>query len=69
MSWSRWPTRHRVLVNLTDGRAFDAVLFAKRGPLLELRDASLLEPGSEPVSMDGAVIVERHLVAFIQVRN
>lgn len=69
MLWSCWPTRRRVLVNLIDGRAFDAVLYAKRGPLLELRDAKLLEPGSEPVAVDGAVIIERPRVAFIQVRN
>ncbi len=67
--WSRWPTRRRVLVNLIDGRAFDGVLFAKRGPLLELRDASLMEPGTPAVTVDGAVIIERHRIAFIQVRN
>lgn len=67
--WSRWPLRRRVLVNLLDGRAFDGLLFSRRGPLLELRDASLLEPGADPVTVDGAVIIERHQVAFIQVRN
>jgi hypothetical protein len=56
-------------VNLIDGRAFDGVLFAKRGPLLELRDASLMEPGTPAVTVDGAVIIERHRIAFIQVRN
>jgi hypothetical protein len=66
--WSRWPIRKRVLVNLLDGRAFDAVLYARRGPLLELRDARLLEPGSEPVTVDGAVVIERPRIAFIQVR-
>lgn len=66
---SRWPTRRRVLVNLLDGRAFDAILYAQRGPLLELRDAKLLEPGSEAIAVDGAVIVERPRVAFIQVRD
>jgi hypothetical protein len=66
---SRWPTRRRVLVNLDDGRAFDGVLYAKRGPLLELRDARLLEPGGEPVAVDGVVIIERPKIAFIQVRD
>jgi hypothetical protein len=69
VTWRRWPVCHRVLVNLNDGRAFDAVLYAKRGPLLELRDARLLEPGAEPVVVDGAVLVERPHVAFIQVRD
>ena len=56
-------------MNLVDGRAFDALLWAKRGPLLVLRDAHLIEEGSvEPVAVDGEVIVERPRVAFIQVR-
>jgi hypothetical protein len=55
---------------MIDGRAFDAILYAKRGPLLELRDVQLLEPGSDnPVPIDGAVVVERPRVAFIQVRT
>jgi hypothetical protein len=65
----RWPVRRRVLVNLTDGRAFDGVLYARRGPLLELRDSRLLEPGAQPVGLDGAVLIERPMVAFIQVRD
>lgn len=68
MAWRRWPLYRRVLVNLDDGRAFDAVLFAQRGPLLVLRDARLIEPGTEPVAVDGEVIVERPRVAFIQVQ-
>lgn len=67
MIWSRWPVRDRVLVNLTDGRAFDAILWAKRGPLLVLHDARLLVEGESPTPLDGAVIVERHTIAFIQV--
>jgi len=65
---SRWPVRARVLVNMTDGRAFDAVLYTKRGPLLELADARLLAPGAEPVQVDGRVLIERPNVSFIQVR-
>lgn len=69
MNLSRWPTHKRVLVNLVDGRAFDALLWAKRGPLLVLRDAQLIEAeGIQPVGVDGDVIVERPKVAFIQVR-
>jgi hypothetical protein len=67
--WSRWPVRERVLVNLVDGRAFDALLWDQAGPLLVLRDAKLIEAeGIEPVAVDGEVIVERPKVAFIQVR-
>jgi hypothetical protein len=62
----RWPVRHRVLVNLTDGKAIRGVLWAKRGPLLVLRDAELHEPGCEAVPLDGDVLVERPRVLFIQ---
>lgn len=71
MGWfsQPWPLLERVLVNLEDGRAFDAVLYDQRGPLLVLRDARLIEPGAEPVQLDGEVIIERPRVAFIQVRT
>jgi hypothetical protein len=65
----RWPTYRRVLVNLHDTRAFDGVLYATRGTWLELRDAHLLAEGVEPVAMDGAVLIERPQIAFIQVRD
>ncbi len=67
--WRRWPICRRVLVNLLDGRAFDGILYARRGPLLELRDAHLLTEGADPVAVDGAVLIERPQVAFIQVRD
>lgn len=67
--WRRWPLCQRVLVNLVDGRAFDGVLYRRRGPLLVLRDARLIEPGSEPVAVDGEVLIERPKVAFIQVHT
>jgi hypothetical protein len=66
--FSRWPVRRRALVNLTSGAAFDAVLWAKRGPLLVLRDVTLLEPDAEPATLDGEIVVERDRVSFIQVR-
>jgi hypothetical protein len=69
MRWSRWPVRSRVLVNLDDGGAFDALLWAKSGPLLVLRDARLLADDGQPASLDGDVYVERSKVAFIQVHN
>lgn len=67
--FTRWPICRRVLVNLDDGRAFDGVLYDRRGPLLVLREAKLIEPGSPPVSVDGEVLIERPRVAFIQVRT
>lgn len=69
MIGSRWPVHRRALVNLEDGRAFDAVLFDQRGPLLILRNATLHEPGEDPVTLDGEVVIERIKVSFIQVRT
>lgn len=64
--WRRTAVRRRVVVNLAD-RAFNAVLWAKRGPLLVLRDVELLEAGRAPQRVDGEVVVERGRVEFIQV--
>lgn len=65
--WRHWPVCQRVLVQMEDGRAFAGVMYARRGPLLVLRDAQLVEPGTEPVPVDGEVLIERPKVAFIQV--
>ncbi|MEV5851414.1 MULTISPECIES: hypothetical protein [Streptomyces] len=64
--WRRTAVRRRVVVNLAD-KAFSAVLWAKRGPLLVLRDVELLEAGRAAQPVDGEVIVERARVEFIQV--
>ncbi|MFH9215465.1 hypothetical protein [Streptomyces globisporus] len=64
--WRRTAVRRRVVVNLAD-KAFSAVLWAKRGPLLVLRDVELLEAGRQAQPVDGEVVVERARVEFIQV--
>lgn len=66
-AWRRSAVRTRVLLNLKTDKAFRAVLWAKRGPLLVLKDASLLEAGRDPVKLDGEVLVERGNVDFVQV--
>lgn len=66
MWWRRTAVRRRVVVNLED-KAFAGVLWAKRGPLLVLRDATLMQHGAADTSMDGEVVVERSRVEFIQV--
>lgn len=66
-AWRRTALRRRVLVNLKTEKAFRGVLFAKRGPLLVLKDVELLEAGREPVRLDGDVLVERPNVDFVQV--
>ncbi|MFE5853549.1 hypothetical protein ACFQ61_10095 [Streptomyces sp. NPDC056500] len=64
--WRRTAVRKRVIVNLAD-KAFNGVLWAKRGPLLVLRDAQLLEAGRDPQPVDGEIVIERTRVEFIQV--
>lgn len=65
-AWRRTAVRKRVIVNLPD-KAFRAILWAKRGPLLVLRDVELLEAARDPHPVDGEVVVERAKVEFIQV--
>lgn len=65
-NYSRIALHRRVMVNLTTGAAIDGVLWDERGPLIVLRDATLHEPGSEPATLDGEVIVERERIAFVQ---
>jgi len=67
MSRRRLALRRRVLVNLVGGKAISGVLWARRGPLLVLKDATLHEPGVQPVPVDGEVIVDRVRVDFVQV--
>lgn len=64
--WRRTALRKRVVVNLSD-KAFAGVLWAKRGPLLVLRDAVLMQHGAADTAMDGEVVIERARVEFIQV--
>lgn len=66
MPWNRWPLRDRVLVNLTDGSAIDALLIDQRGPLLVLADATLHTTEAEPHRMDGRVYIERDRILFMQ---
>ncbi|MDX3726873.1 hypothetical protein [Streptomyces caniscabiei] len=58
--------RKRVVVNLAD-KAFTGILWAKRGPLLILRNAELLEAGRPAQPVDGEIVVERSKVEFTQV--
>lgn len=64
--WRRTAVRKRVVVNLPD-KAFAGILWAKRGPLLVLRDATLMHPGAAEVPVDGEVVIERARVEFLQV--
>lgn len=66
-SFRRTLVRHRVVVNLTTDRAFTGILWAQRGPLLVLRDVTMLEPGADPAAVDGEVVIERDKVEFVQI--
>lgn len=57
----------RVVVNIEGDRAFNGVLVERHRDILVLRDVSLLEPGQEPISLDGEVVLDRARVAFVQV--
>lgn len=65
MTFSRWPTKTTILCHTKSGRTFRGVLWCKRGPLLVLKDASILD-GAGVLPVDGEVFVERANVDFIQ---
>jgi hypothetical protein len=66
MTLSRYPIKQSVVVNTKTGRAFRGVLWSKRGPVLLLKNVTLIEAGmTTPV--DGDVVVERSNVDFVQV--
>lgn len=64
LAW-RTVERRRVIVNLVDGSALAGLLWARRGPLLVLRNAVLHEHGQD-IGVDGEAVVERSRVAWIQ---
>lgn len=66
-AFRRTMVHHRVVVNLDTGRTFSGVLWARRGPLLVLRDVTVHEQGLAPAAVDGEIVVERPRVEFIQV--
>lgn len=58
-----------VVVNLVSDKdvALSGVLWRARGPWLILRRASLLKQRTDPLAIDGEVIVHRSNVSFLQV--
>lgn len=66
-AWRRTALRRRVLVNLRTDKAFSGIIWSKRGSLVVLRDAAILESGRPPVAMDGEVVIERSNIDFVQV--
>lgn len=68
-AFRRTMCRRRVVVNLLSGKAFGGILWARRGPLLVLRDVTMLQAGVAPTSVDGEIVVERAAVEFVQVAS
>lgn len=62
----RYLVRKQVIVNQSE-QAFSGILWLQRGQLLILKQAQLLQPGTEPQAMDGEVVIERSTVLFIQI--
>lgn len=65
IAYRRTVLYRRCLVHLVTGRTLDGVLYRSHGPLLVLRDVTLIDAGRE-VPVDGEVVVERKHVDFIQ---
>jgi hypothetical protein len=67
--FDRYPTLKKVIVNLkgAEAPAFRGVLWQRRGGYLVLRDAQMLRPRMEAVTMDGEVLVPVTNVEFMQV--
>lgn len=62
----RTVIHRRVIVNLVSGRAVEGVLVRQSGPLLHIKDATVLEEGAEPARVDGEIVIERPQIDFIQ---
>lgn len=67
-AYARTLERRSVIVSLVTGKAIRGILWARRGPLLVVRNATLhTDDGPEGgVSMDGEVVIERTMVEFVQ---
>jgi len=65
----RYPIKREVIVNTiaNPNRAFRGVLWRTHGDYLVLRNASLLQKGEQPLSLDGEIVIYRGNVDFLQV--
>lgn len=66
--WWAWRrvVRRRVVVVLDNERVIEGVLWARRGPLMVLRDASVHDQGRQTPA-DGELVVDRARVQWVQV--
>lgn len=66
LAYRRIAVYRRVLMHLVGGHTLEGVLYRSHGPLLVLRDVTLIDAGRR-VPLDGEVVVERDRVDFTQV--
>lgn len=59
--------RRRVVVNLVDDQAITGILWRRHRKLVVVRNAQLVQPGREAVSMDGDVLIERDRINWVQI--
>ena len=67
LDFHRTLLRKRVVVNLHSSRAFVGILWAKRGPLIVLRNVTMHEVGADAATVDGEIVIERAQIEFIQI--
>lgn len=68
LTWARRTAlRRRVLVNVDGSKAMRGILWQRRGRLVVLRDVVLIEPGAQPVDLDGDVVIDRDRIEWVQV--
>ena len=65
LAWRRL-VRRRVVVVLDNERVIEGVLWARRGSLMVLRDASVHEQGRQTAA-DGELVIDRSRVQWVQV--
>jgi hypothetical protein len=66
LPWLMTVRRRRIVVVLDTEQALEGILFRRRGALFELREVALHREGG-PLPVDGAVIVERARIVWMQV--
>lgn len=59
--------KRRVVINLTDDRAVTGILWRRHRDLVVVRGAELIEPGREPLAVDGEMVIERSRIVFTQI--
>jgi hypothetical protein len=67
LAYKRSLLRKKVIVNLKQGGSYRGIMWAKRGPLIVLKDVESLTANREPEPMGGELVAERANVAFFQV--